>query len=350
MSQRRTRLTMKTPAALAALIIAVASAAGPALARTSYVTDDAHMLSSAAIAQIDSQVGDFNAQTGKEVVVVTTPSLDGTSPDTAIERSFAQQQVNGVEIFIAKNEHVIRIAGDRASSQFFPSGSYQAIAKSMRDSFRAGNFDGGVENAVNLIINTYRGHESSLNRARHPVSNGAPAYVRTTSGGGFHMGWILWIIVLAVIFFIIRGIFRALSGPRYYGGGPGMGGPGYGGPGYGGPGYGGYGYGGGGGGFWSGLLGGLGGAWLGNEMFGGNRTTVIDNTGVGGVGGDVGGADASGWQNDAGQIDTSNIGGASWGDGGGDAGGGGGWGGGDGGGWGGGDSGGGGGGDSGGGW
>jgi len=338
---------MKTPAALAALIIAVGSAAVPALARSSYVVDDAHLLSAGAISQIDGQVSSFNAQTGKEVVVVTTPSLNGVDPDTAIERSFAQQQVNGVEIFIAKQEHQIRIAGDRASSRFFPSGSFQSIAQSMRASFRAGDYDGGVENAVSIVINTYRGHESSLNGARR-ATGAYPTYVRTRSStGGSGLHWILWIVILAIIFFIIRGIFRALSGPRSYGPGPGYGGPGYGG-GYGGPGYGpGYGYGGGGG-FWSGLLGGLGGAWLGNELFGGNRgTTIIENPGgYAGPGGDVGGAgDAGGWQSDPGQIDTSNIGGASWGDGGG------GWGGGDagGGGWGGGDVGGG-GGDSGGGW
>jgi uncharacterized protein len=345
-------LTMKTPAAFAALAVALATAAAPATARDSYVIDGAHMLSSAAIAQIDSQVSAFNAQTGKEVLVVTTPSLNGASPEAAITQSFEQNAVNGVEIFIAKNERVIRIAGDRASSQFFPGNAYQSIAMSMRASFRAGDFDAGVENAVSIIINTYRGHLSSLNRARRPATVGT-GYVRHTSSGGFHLGWIVWLIVLLVIFFIIRGIFRALSGPRYYGGGPGpgpgYGGPGYGGPGYGGPGYGGYGYGG--GGFWSGLLGGLGGAWLGNELFGGNRTTIIDNNPGGFAGGgDVtgGGGDAAGWQNDAGQIDSSNIGGASWGDSGG-----GGWGGGDsggGGGWGGGDSGGGGGGDSGGGW
>jgi uncharacterized protein len=103
----------------------------------------------------------------------------------------------------------------------------------------------------------------------------------------------------------------------------------------------------GGGGFWSGLLGGLGGAWLGNELFGGRRDYGGDGgsswAGTGGV--DPGtSADASGWQSDAGQIDTSNVGSAGWGDsGGGDSGGGGGWGGGD-------SGGGGGGGDSGGGW
>jgi hypothetical protein len=331
-------------AAAAALTVAVATAFAPAsAARSSYVVDDAHLLSAAAVAQINQQVGDFNAQTGKEVLVVTTDSLGGTTPQAAIEQSFAQNQVNGVEIFIAKGEKAIQVDGDRASRQFFP-GGFGTIAQSIRASFRAGDFDGGVENAVALIINTYRGHASSLNRASQPVGQGS--YVRTqrSSSGGSGMGFIWWIIILAVIFFIIRGIFRAIAGPRMMGGG-GYG-PGYGGPGYGGPGYGG-GWGGGGGGFWSGMLGGLGGAFLGNELFGnrGGGGFVGGDGGTWAGGGDAGqSADASGWQSDAGQIDTSGGGSASWGDSGG------GWGGGDsgGGGWGGGDGGG--GGDSGGGW
>ena len=334
---------MKIPAAfaaLAALTVAVATTGAPAFAaRSSYVVDDAHLLSASAVSQINQQVGDFAAQTGKEIVVVSTDSLNGATPDAAIERSFAQQQVNGVEIFIAKNEHQIRIAGDVASRKFFPSGSFQTIAQSMRASFKTGDYDGGVTNAVSLILNTYRGHMSSLRTTTHRqpvgVSSGS---VQHQSSGGFSMGWIWWIIILAVIFFVIRGIFRAMSGPRMMGG-PG-GGPGYGGPGYGG----GYGGGMGGGGFWSGMLGGLGGAFLGNELFGnrGNQNIGGDGGNYANTGGDPGAAsDASGWQSDAGQIDTSSAGGSSWGDsGGGDSGGGG---------WGGGDSGGG-GGDSGGGW
>jgi hypothetical protein len=317
---------MKPLAAFAALAVAVAAAVTPALARTSYVIDDAHLLSSAAIAQINTQVGDFNAQTGKEVVVVTTPSLDGVAPDAALERSFAQQQVNGVEIFIAKDEKQIRIGGDVASRRFFPNGSFGTIYQAMKPSFAAGNFDTGVETGVSLILNTYRGHESSLNHNRAPVYVPSGAVYRSSSGGG--MGWIWWIIILALIFFVIRGIFRAITGPRMMppGYGPGMPGGmppmGYGG---------GYGYGGGGGGFWSGLLGGLGGAWLGNELFNNNRNFGGDGGGY--YGGDMSGGgnagDASGWQSDAGQIDTSGVGGGGWGDssgggwGGGDSGGGG---------------------------
>jgi uncharacterized protein len=341
---------MKTPAALAALAALTITAAtlAPANAsRSSYVFDDAHLLSDAAIAQINGQVSTFNAQTGKEVVVVTTPSLNGEALPAAEERAFAQQQVNGVMIFLAKAEKQDGVVPDRAGRQFFPPGSTDTIRNAMRPSFRQGNFDEGVETGVGLVINTYRSHASALNRSRQPVGAVSTSSAQRNATGGSGMGWIWWIVILALAFFIIRGIFRAMSGPRMMGGGPGYGGPGYGGPGYGG--------GMGGGGFWSGLLGGLGGAWLGNEIFGGRRDYGGGGDNLAGTGGNAGGAaDSSGFQSDAGQADMGNAssGGFDSG-GGGDSGGG--WGGGDSGG-GGGDSGGGGGdsggggGDSGGGW
>ena len=127
---------MKSLAAAAALAVAFAATLSPAFAaRTSYVYDDAHLLSTSATAQINHQVSGFNAETGKEVVVVTTPSLAGVAADAALERSYAQLQVNGVEIFIAKNDKQIRIAGDTASRQFFPNGSFQTIYQAMRPSF-----------------------------------------------------------------------------------------------------------------------------------------------------------------------------------------------------------------------
>lgn len=119
-----------------------------------------------------------------------------------------------------------------------------------------------------------------------------------------------WWIVLAIGgFLILRSILRAFSAPRYYGGAPPAGTPPPG-PGYGpGDGYGGIGNG---GSFWSGLLGGLGGAWLGNELFR--------------EGGDGGGApsgtDSAGWQSDAGQADPGDASSGDAGGGGGDSGGG----------------------------
>jgi uncharacterized protein len=324
---------MKRIAATLALTLAgVVAAAAPAFARDSYVVDNAGLFSAATIASLNQKIGDFNAQTHKEVFVDTEPTVGAATAQAAAERIFAQQQVNGVLIYIAKSPKTVGVVPDRTAQRYFPSGSTAAIRTAIVNGFNSGNFDGGITNGVDLTLNMYRSHIGTVRTSyAQPV---AVTETRSDTGGGFQMHWILWLIVLAVIFFIIRGIFRAMSGPRMmppgYGGGPGPMGYG-GGPGYG-PGYGG-GYGGGGGGsFFSGLLGGLGGAFLGNELFGnrGNET-IIEPGQQAGIGGDLGGnaygGDQSGFQSDPGQADMGNSSFGGWG--GGDSGGGGGWGGGD---------------------
>ncbi len=316
-------------AALAALTLALGATFAPASARDSYVIDDAHLLSAATISTINAKVADFNAITHKEVVVVTEPVVTSVSKEAA-EQLFAQQRINGVLIFIAKSPKTIGIVTDTAAEPFFPAGTVSAIRQAIANAFSAGDFNGGVNNGVDLVLSQYRSHLNAVRTTTVGVQAPVvPAIVQTQTGGGFNMSVIWWLIALVVIFFIVRGVFRAMAGPRMmppgYGGpsGP-MGGypPGYGGGGYGpgyGPGYGG-GYGGGGG-FWSGMLGGLGGAFLGNELFGGNRTEIIEqNPGMtaGMGGGDIGGqyqggGDASGFQSDPGQADMGNSSFGGWG-------------------------------------
>jgi len=332
---------MKRIAALVGLcVMLLGSVAAPAFARTSYVEDNAGLFSSATVSNLNREISSFAASTGKEVVVVTVPSLNGTPLANAAENTFAQENVNGILVFIAKAEHSDYIIGDRAAHTIFPPGEIAHIRDAMNASFRQGDFDGGVTNAVNLILDTYRGHPSrgASSYGTQPYgSQGTRPY--TSSQGGLHLGFLWWILIIIAIFWIVRAIMRSAFGGQ---GGPGYGSPGYGGPGYGGPGPGygpGYGYGpgwGGGGGFWSGLLGGLGGAWLGNELFGqhnqaniGSAGTIVDPNAPA----DGGAA----YQYDPGQADMSSAAGGSWGDqgagwGGGDPGGG--WGGGDGGSWG----------------
>jgi hypothetical protein len=316
---------MKLLAASAALVVAVVAGLGPAQARDSYVVDNAQLLAPATVSAINAKVGDFNAQAHKEVVVVIDPSFTGTVA-AAEERTFAQQQVNGVLIYIAKSPKTIAVVPDRAAAHYFPAGTTSAIRQAIASAFNSGDFNGGISNGVDLTLAQYRSHLGSV-RSSVPTYNNAPATTyRAQTGGGFSMSWIMWLIAFAVIFFVVRGIFRAIAGPRMYppgygggqmGGGMPMGG-GYG------PGYGG-GFGGGGGGFWSGMLGGLGGAFLGNELFGGNREFGGgQQAGFGGDGGqNSGGGDSSGFQNDAGQADMGNASSGGWG---GDSGGGGGWG------------------------
>jgi len=319
-------ITKSSLALLTALVLFAASGM-PALARSSYVNDGAGLFSDATISTLNQQIGDFTQQTGKEVVVDTVPSLSGQTVQDAAEKAFAQLQVNGVLIFMAKAERQDLVVGDRASRAFFPPGTFNSIHDAMRGYFRQGDYDGGIKTGVNLVLAQYRSHERTTTgggTVTNPISRPAPSTTLAGSTGGFHMSFFWLLIILLAGFLIIRALFRAMSGPRVLPPGPGGPGPGYGlGPGYG-AGYGG-GYGGGGGsGFFSGLLGGLGGAWIGNELFGnrGGGTIIQDPNAAGVVGG---GVDNSGWQSDAGQADMSNAGGGDWGGGGGfDAGGGGG--------------------------
>jgi uncharacterized protein len=321
------RSTMKFTTALAACALVLAMA-GPALARTSYVTDGGAMFSPATVAVLNQQIGDFAQQNGKEVVVITVPTLAGATLPKAVEDTFAREQVNGVLFFFAKAEKQDMVVGDKASKAFFPAGTFGNIHDAMRGYLRSGDPDQAIKTGVSLVLDQYRSHVRAPVSARQTTTNRqlAPSSSGSSFGGGMSLFWLALFLIAG--FLIIRAIFRAMAGPRMmppgYGQGPGMG-PGYG-----------PGYGGGGGGFFSGLLGGLGGAWLGNEMFGHQNQNIVNPGSTAGVAGDASsGADQSGWQSDAGQADMGDAGGGSFGDSGGgfDSGGGGDSGGGDSGGW-----------------
>jgi uncharacterized membrane protein YgcG len=315
-------------ATLAATILA-ALASVPALAGGAFVQDGAGMLSAATVSDLNAKLSNFNTQTGKQVFVVTVPALPaGLTSDQAARQAFSSQGVNGVLIYIAQGDRKDTILPDARAQQagWFPAGTLDSIRTSMESQFKAENYDGGVTSAVSGILDIYRSHVNTLPRGA-AAANLAPAGALSNqsagrSTGGFHLPMIAWILIAVFGYMIVRSLLRNASGPRPLGGMAPPPGPGYPPPGYTpGPGY----YGGGGGGFWSGLLGGLGGAFLGNELFRG---------GPGMLGGGLGGnpADAAqappdpGWGADPGQAgagSSGDWGGGGWGDsGGGDFGGG----------------------------
>jgi uncharacterized protein len=295
-----------------------ATLAMPAAARD-FVQDQAAMFSPATVAQLNARISNFNAQTSKEIVVVTTPSLGGATLQNAAASAFAQQNVNGVLVFIARDDRRDIIVPDRAGAQpgWFTPDVLRSIRTSMESQFRAEHYDAGITGAVDAILNIYRAHAGSLQQ-RGAASAPVPA-TSSAQSGGFHIGMFWWIIIAIVGFLILRSILRAMSAPRY-GGAPGAppAGPPPGGVPPAGPGYGpGYGYGGfgGGGSFWSGLLGGLGGAFLGNELFrggGGGFAPTQAGQLPPDAGGSWGGGDAGGWQSDAGQADMGGASGGDW--------------------------------------
>ncbi len=303
-----------------ALVAFATLAAAPAQAATSFVQDGAGLFSAAAIAQVDSKLSAFNAQTHKEVVVITVKQLpDGQSVGAAAQAAFASQNVDGTLIYIAYDNHKVYVLPDRSAAQagWITSSTSSSISNAIGAQIKADNNDGALATGVGQVLDIYRAHAGSLGRSSSTSANSSSS--GSDSGGIHFQMW--WIIVIVAGFFILRSLMR----PRYYGppgGGVAPGAPGGMPMGYGG------GYGGGGGGFWSGLLGGLGGAWLGNEMFRGGGGGGMLGGGGGGsdAGGNAGGDSGAGWTSDAGQSGGgggSDWGGGGWG-GGGDSGGGGG--------------------------
>src|ERR1700686_5808873 len=113
---------MKMLGAIAFGALVVASAL-PAAARTGYIEDGASLFSAGTVANLNREIGDFESQTGKEIVVVTEPSLGGKTLSQAVGDTFVKQQVNGVLFYFAKAEKQDPVVGDRASKAFSPPGS-----------------------------------------------------------------------------------------------------------------------------------------------------------------------------------------------------------------------------------
>jgi uncharacterized protein len=248
------------------------------------------------------------------------------------------------------SEPLVRARLDR----IVPIDKRHAIRQAFIDEFQKKDFDGGLAAGVRAIEHALQGVEAVPRGAGVPPAPRAPA----AHGGNIPRGAAapntlgtflligLGIVAVLVVLRLLGGLFgRAQGGyPNQMGGmgmqrpGAGPGGPGY----YGGPGYGGRG-----GGFFSGLLGGLGGAlagnWLYDQMAGRHGHSTSAGAGIPGedtpaglpdqgddaiVGAEDDGGRGGSWD-DGGGSDTGggdwgggDAGGGDWGGGGGDWGGG----------------------------
>jgi uncharacterized membrane protein YgcG len=309
------RLGIVVAATAAFLLTAVLPAAA-----TGFVQDQAGMFSAGTVAQLNERIANFNAATGKAIVVITTQSLGGASLQSAAQSAFSQQGINGVLIFIARDDRRDIILPDRAGAQagWFAPSVLREIRTAMEDQFRNENYDAGITGAVGALLGIYRAHAGGIRQPGSGLAS-APYQGPVSSSRGGHVPMFWWVIIVVAGFLVLRSIMRAAAASRYYGGpgappgaSPPGGAPGAGygpGPGYG---YGGFG---GGGSFWSGLLGGLGGAWLGNELFRGGSGAIAP-TEAGQIapdaGGGWGGTDSGGWQSDAGQPDGGAASSGDW--------------------------------------
>jgi len=257
-------------ALLAALSIGSAAAAAIPPRPDGPVLDAAGIIPDADEAALDRKLRDYNAATGRAIIVATVPSLDGLDEVTYGQQLAEAWDIGGAEtenavlLLVAPSERRLRIATARGVQERFTDAlSGRIIRDVITPRFKAGDFGGGITAGVDAIIQQL---DRDPAEAKAIAEAAAAAKAQEGSGeGGTFGGFIFWIAMI-VIFMTVFG--RGRRGRRFRGGGMGgnlpiilwgaselargmsRGSGGFGGGGFGGGGGGGFGgFGGGGGGF-----------------------------------------------------------------------------------------------------
>jgi uncharacterized protein len=184
---------------------------------TGYVSDFAHVLSSEAVARINSIVGQLDhSQANAQIAVVTVKTLDGEDPaDWANEledkwKMGKKGSDKGVLILLAVSDHKYRIDVGYGLEGILPDGLIGDIGREMRVSLRAGDYDGALVGAVEHVGQIIA---KDANVTLTATENGQlavqPGRRVAHHGGGW--GGLLFFLFLLIVFGVF-GIGRGILG------------------------------------------------------------------------------------------------------------------------------------------
>lgn len=165
LAQSALRLPGGLWAALVALVATLAFAAPSHAAPTfpalngQRVVDDAHVLPAATAADLTTKLADLEAKTGRQLVVVTLPSLQGYDIEDygyQLGRYWGigqKGQNNGVLFIVVPSEHKVRIeVGYGLEPILTDALSSVILQEQVLPKFRTGDVEGGVVAGTNAII------------------------------------------------------------------------------------------------------------------------------------------------------------------------------------------------------
>jgi uncharacterized protein len=224
-----------------------------------YITDQAGILDSATVEEINRQLDQFERDTSNQIVVAIYPSLppDAEIAQYATDTYHAwgvgqKEKDNGAILFVFVNDRKLFIATGRGLEGALPDATCKnIITQVITPAFRQGNYAAGIRNGVQAMLAATRGEYQGTGKTADDQQQGQG------ESGNNAPPWLIILIFLIVMIVVTVGRRSGFqSGPFIYTGG-GWGGGGYGGFGGGG--------GGGGGGFTGGggdsAGGGAGGSW-----------------------------------------------------------------------------------------
>lgn len=203
-------------ALLTALLAAPAQAAYPARPAGA-VLDAANILAPADEAAMKAKLRDYNARTGRAVVVATVGSLDGETIEMYAANLFAQWGIGGkdsdqgVLLLVAPNERQVRIeVGYGLTPYVTDILSGRIVRGDILPRFKAGDYAGGIDAGLNALI-------AQMDRTpadAKAVAEAAAAAERAGDGqqGASVGGVIFWIVMIVVLI----GVFGRGAGGRRY--------------------------------------------------------------------------------------------------------------------------------------
>jgi len=204
--------------ALAAVLIAVALTfvAAPAAAAPTFpplngqrVVDDAHVLQPATAADLTTKLADLETKTGRQLVVVTLPSLQGDDIEDygyQLGRAWGigqKGQNNGVLFIVVPSEHKVRIeVGYGLEATLTDTLSSVILQGQVLPKFRTGDVEGGVVDGTNAII-------AQLSADPTTAAANVQQATQTAKPHGLPIGAIIGLVVLFLVF---GGLFRSHRG------------------------------------------------------------------------------------------------------------------------------------------
>jgi uncharacterized protein len=189
---------------------------------TGRVVDNAGLIDPAAEAAITAKLATFEEKSSDQIVVATIPSLGGEPLEDYANRLFRAWGLgqagedNGILLLVARDDRKMRIeVGYGLEGTLTDLHSKLIIEDTLVPAFRAGDFSGGIERAVDDIIMVLEGNAAELEarRARNEDAG---------SGDLPDIFVILFMIVWATLFFggfamaILPRIFGRKIGPGRY--------------------------------------------------------------------------------------------------------------------------------------
>ena len=160
------------------------------------VVDKANLLSPDQQNILEQKLDTFNDSTSNQIAVVIIPTLNDVPVEDYANKLFRQWGIggskhnNGVLLFIAANDHKIRIeVGYGLEGAITDVQSSDIIANDLTPDFKAGNYYQGIDAATTSIAQAAAGEYKERGTQKEH-----------SSGGGSILGFIVIIIIIIFVF------------------------------------------------------------------------------------------------------------------------------------------------------